>query len=440
MVTPLHKSDWVAAEVIKRFGCSSEHELFIRLKSQLANRWLDNTFSEQVSNSDYCNENAGRSAVRAPLQNHRWQLPTSAAFHRKLLDLRCHIPSKRRLFHNCFKLWLSSEWYSLKHANKEQFKIRCSLRSRVLPVEFYKLTTCHWRGDPVSKFFARSSSNLRLRSCTTRFWIVPVLLEEQIELTEYWISPFLILSLSSFTNCVCLSKSTSTALIWFTTDTISLVRTFFSAIAIFTLSAISLILSANDPWSSGVASFVQLVLGVARDSLEDCFEAGELPGSESPEEEETAEEGLLEALCGFNPGFLEVVSLPKQLFRWLTWFWHEWWSEYPEHSAVSKWVSCLRSLQELASHEQGTDDSTGTCCRRSLLSGSWSSLRCLGILCSDGRYTWSGRLSECGRRRGRDRCFWSGDASMIKGICCLTSTQGSSPFVQLSARSQCSKG
>lgn len=35
MVTPLH---------------NSEHELFIRLKSQLANRWLDNTFTEQLFN------------------------------------------------------------------------------------------------------------------------------------------------------------------------------------------------------------------------------------------------------------------------------------------------------------------------------------------------------------------------------------------------------
>ncbi|PIC44927.1 hypothetical protein B9Z55_005128 [Caenorhabditis nigoni] len=35
MVTPLH---------------NSEHELFIRLKSQIANRWLDNTFTEQVNN------------------------------------------------------------------------------------------------------------------------------------------------------------------------------------------------------------------------------------------------------------------------------------------------------------------------------------------------------------------------------------------------------
>ncbi|CAL2032473.1 unnamed protein product [Caenorhabditis brenneri] len=35
MVTPLH---------------NAEHELFIRLKSQLANRWLDNTFTEQLFN------------------------------------------------------------------------------------------------------------------------------------------------------------------------------------------------------------------------------------------------------------------------------------------------------------------------------------------------------------------------------------------------------
>ncbi|ULU04880.1 hypothetical protein L3Y34_017555 [Caenorhabditis briggsae] len=35
MVTPLH---------------NSEHELFIRLKSQIANRWLDNTFTEQLFN------------------------------------------------------------------------------------------------------------------------------------------------------------------------------------------------------------------------------------------------------------------------------------------------------------------------------------------------------------------------------------------------------
>ncbi|CAI2343644.1 unnamed protein product [Caenorhabditis sp. 36 PRJEB53466] len=35
MVTPLH---------------NSEHELFIRLKSQLSNRWLDNTFTEQLFN------------------------------------------------------------------------------------------------------------------------------------------------------------------------------------------------------------------------------------------------------------------------------------------------------------------------------------------------------------------------------------------------------